>query len=65
MSYALPNLSTTYETGSPATTPGLQLSVAPMRKVYLASMVMAGDKTPFEHNPTDLFLSSRGPGQCV
>jgi len=60
MSYALPNLSTTYETGSPATTPGLQLSVAPMRKVYLASMVMAGDKTPFEHNPTGLVPQFKG-----
>jgi carbohydrate-selective porin OprB len=60
MSYALPNLSTTYETGSPATTPGLQLTVVPLRHVYLASMVMAGDKTPFAHNPTGFAPQFKG-----
>ena len=60
MSYALPNLSTTYETGSPATTPGLQLTFVPRHNVYLASMVMAGDKTPFAHNPTGLVPQFKG-----
>jgi porin len=60
MSYALPNLSTTYETGSPATTAGLQLTIAPRHNLYLAAMVMAGDKTPFAHNPTGLIPQFKG-----
>ena len=41
MGYALGNLSTTFETGSPGSTPALELAVQPVRNVYVASMVLA------------------------
>jgi porin len=60
MGYALSNLSTTFETGSPGSTPALELTVAPIHNVYLASIVLAGDRIAFFHNPTGLVPQFRG-----
>jgi porin len=60
MGYALSNLSTTFETGSPGSTPALELTVAPVHNVYLASMVLAGDRLAFLHNSTGLVPQFRG-----
>jgi carbohydrate-selective porin OprB len=60
MSYALSNLSTTFETGSPASTPALELSVVPAHQFYVTSMVLAGDRFAFSHNPTGLVPQFRG-----
>ena len=60
MGYALSNLSTTFETGSPGSTPALELIAAPAHNVYVASMVLAGDRFAFFHNPTGLVPQFRG-----
>jgi porin len=60
MGYALSNLSTTFETGSPGSTPALELSAVPVRNVYVASMVLAGDRLAFFHNPPGLVPQFRG-----
>jgi porin len=60
MGYALGNLSTTFETGSPGSTSALELTVAPAHNVYLASMVLAGDPQAFFHNTTGLVPQFRG-----
>lgn len=60
MSYALTNLKTTFETGSPGSTPALEVTVAPIHNVYVASMVLAGDRIAFFHNPTGLIPQFRG-----
>jgi porin len=60
MGYALGNLSTTFETGSPGSTPAFEVSVAPFHNVYIASMVLAGDRLAFFHNHTGLVPQFRG-----
>jgi carbohydrate-selective porin OprB len=52
MDYALGNLSTTFETFDPFSTPATEVRVVPVEPLFLKSMVMAGDPTPFSHNPT-------------
>jgi len=52
MGYALGNLSTTFETFDPPSTPAAEIRVVPHRHLYVKSMVMAGDRAPFSHNPT-------------
>lgn len=60
MGYALSNLSTTFETGSPGSTPALELSIEPTRNLYVASIVLAGDRLAFFHNPTGFVPQFRG-----
>ena len=60
MGYALGNLSTTFETGSPGSTPAFEVAVQPIRNVYVASMVLAGDRLAFFHNTTGLVPQFRG-----
>ncbi len=65
MGYALSNLNTTYETGSPGSTPAVELTVAPIHNVYLASTLLAGDRKAFFHNPTGLVPQFRGNAVSV
>jgi porin len=52
MGYALGNLSTTFETFDPFSTPAAEIRFAPLDTFFVKSMVMAGDPTPFSNNPT-------------
>jgi porin len=54
MGYALDNLSTTYESFDPPSTPAAEVRVAPTRYLYVKSMVEAEDRNPFSHNSTGL-----------
>ena len=56
----LDNLFTTIESFDPPSTPAMEISVAPLRHVYVKSMVLAGDRAPFSHNPTGLVPQFRG-----
>ena len=58
--YALGNLGTTFETFDPPSTPAVELRVAPARHFYVKSMVMAGDRYQYAHNPTGLVPQFRG-----
>jgi carbohydrate-selective porin OprB len=60
MGYALGNLSTTFETFDPPSTPAFEIRFVPVPHVYVKSMVMAGDRAPFSHNPTGLVPQFRG-----
>src|SRR5260370_30435258 len=54
MGYALGNLSTTFESFDPPSTPAMEIRVVPLHNLYVKSMVLAGDPSPFSHNPTGL-----------
>jgi porin len=58
--YALGNLGTTFETFDPPSTPAAELRAAPARHFYVKSMVMAGDRSQYAHNPTGLVPQFRG-----
>jgi porin len=58
--YALGNLSTTNESFDPPSTPALEVRVAPIRNLYVKSMVMAGVQSPFSQNPTGLIPQFNG-----
>jgi len=60
MGYALGNLSTTIESFDPPSTPAFEVRVVPLHDLYVKSMVMAGDRAPFSHNPTGLVPQFRG-----
>jgi carbohydrate-selective porin OprB len=60
MGYALGNLSTTIESFDPPSTPAFEIRVVPLHDLYVKSMVMAGDRAPFSHNPTGLVPQFRG-----
>ena len=60
MGYALGNLSTDFESFDPPSTPAFELRVVPVHNLYLKSMVLAGDRSPFSHNPTGLVPQFRG-----
>src|SRR6266404_300295 len=60
MGYALGNLSNTFESFDPPSTPAMEVRVVPIRHFYVKSMVMAGDRTPFSHNLTGLVPQFRG-----
>ncbi len=60
MGYALGNLSTDFESFDPPSTPAFELRVVPVHKLYVKSMVLAGDRSPFSHNPTGLVPQLRG-----
>src|SRR6266478_9738330 len=60
MGYALGNLSTTFETFDPPSTPAMELRVVPHRHIYVKSMVLAADRFQYSHNPTGLVPQFRG-----
>jgi porin len=60
LGYALGNLSNTFESFSPPSTPAIEVRVAPLRNFYVKSMVEAEDREPFAHNPTGLVPQFRG-----
>jgi carbohydrate-selective porin OprB len=60
MGYALGNLFNTIESFDPPSTPALEIRVVPVRNFYVKSMVAAGDRSPFSHNPTGLVPQFRG-----
>jgi porin len=60
MGYALGNLFTTFESFDPPSTPAVEIRVVPIHNVYVKSMVLAGDRSPFSHNPTGLVPQFRG-----
>jgi hypothetical protein len=48
------------EVFDPPSTPAMEIRVVPFRHVYVKSMVLAGDRSPFSHNPTGLVPQFRG-----
>lgn len=60
LGYALGNLGSTFETFDPPSTPAAELRVVPARHFYVKSMVMAGDRFQYAHNPTGLVPQFRG-----
>jgi carbohydrate-selective porin OprB len=60
MGYALGNLFTTIESFDPPSTPAAEIRVVPIHHLYVKSMVLAGDRSPFSHNPTGLVPQFRG-----
>lgn len=60
MGYAFGNLfSTIYESFNPAGTPGAEIRVAPTRKFYVKSAVMAGNRNPYKQDPTGFHFQIR------
>jgi porin len=60
MGYALGNLFTTYEVFDPPSTPAMEIRVAPIRTLYVKSMVMAAVSSPYSQNPTGLVPQFNG-----
>src|SRR6267142_3468486 len=60
MGYALGNLFNTFESFDPPSTPAMEIRVVPVDNIYVKSMVLAGDPSPFSHNPTGLVPQFRG-----
>jgi len=60
MGYALGNLFTTLESFDPPSTPALEVRVAPIRNLYVKSMVAAAVRSPFSQNPTGLVAQFNG-----
>jgi uncharacterized membrane protein YoaK (UPF0700 family)/carbohydrate-selective porin OprB len=60
MGYALGNLFTTFESFDPPSTPAMEIRVTPLHNLYVKSMVLAGDRSPFSHNSTGLIPQFRG-----
>ena len=60
MGYALGNLFTTVEVFDPPSTSAMEVRVVPFHNVYVKSMVLAADPSPFSHNPTGLVPQFRG-----
>src|SRR5258708_8823470 len=60
MGYALGNLFNTFESFDPPSTPAMEIRVVPIDNIYVKSMVLAGDPSPFSHNPTGLVPQFRG-----
>ncbi len=53
LDYALGNLfSTTFESFNPAATPSVQIQVFPWRTLYIKSAVLAGNRNPYQQDPT-------------
>jgi porin len=60
MGYALGNLFTTFESFDPPSTPAMEIRVIPVHNLYVKSMVLAEDRSPFSHNPSGLVPQFRG-----
>jgi porin len=53
LDYALGNLfPTTYESFDPAATPAVQIQLFPWRTLYIKSAVLAGNRNPYQQDPT-------------
>jgi porin len=60
MGYAFGNLfSTIYESFNPAGTPGAEIRLAPTRNFYVKSAVMAGNRNPYQQDPTGFHFQIR------
>jgi porin len=60
MGYALGNLFTTFESFDPPSTPAMEIRVVPVHNLYVKSIVLAEDRSPFSHNPTGFVPQFRG-----
>jgi porin len=60
MGYSFGNLFTDFESFDTPSTPAFELRVVPIHNLYVKSMVLAGDSSPFSHNPTGLVPQFRG-----
>jgi porin len=60
MGYALGNLFNTIESFDPPSPPAFEVRVVPFHELYVKSMIMAADRTPYAHNPTGLVPQFRG-----
>jgi len=60
MGYALGNLSTTFESFDPPSTPALEVRVVPTHNLYVKSMVLAAVRSSFSQNPTGLVPQFNG-----
>jgi len=65
MGYALGNLSTTFESFDPPSTPALEIRAVPARNLYVKSMVLAAVRSPFSRNPTGLVPQFNGTPMSV
>lgn len=60
MGYAFGNLfSSIYESFNPAGTPGAEVRFAPNRNFYVKSAVMAGNRDPYNQDPTGFHFQIR------
>ena len=60
LDYAFGNLfSTTYESFNPAATPAVQIQVFPWRTLYFKSAVLAGNRNPYQQDPTGFHFEIR------
>jgi porin len=60
ISGSLDNLSNTFESFDPPSTPALEIRAVPIHNFYVKSMVLAEDRSPFSNNPTGLVPQFRG-----
>jgi porin len=60
MGYALGNLFNTFESFDPPSTPAMEIRVVPVHNLFVKSMVVAEERSPFSHNPTGLVPQFRG-----
>ena len=65
LDYALGNLSATYETFDPPSTPAAEMRVIPLKHLYVKSMVYAADRIPYAHNQTGFVPQFRGAASNV
>jgi porin len=65
LGYALGNLSNTFESFDPPSTPAAEVRVAPLRWLYAKSMVLAASPAPFSQNPTGLIPQFHGTAMSV
>jgi porin len=65
MGYALGNLSTTFESFDPPSTPALEVRVVPTHNLYVKSMVLAAVRFPYSQNPTGLVPQFNGTPMSV
>ena len=65
MGYALGNLSTTFESFDPPSTPAMEVRVVPIHNLYVKSMVLAAVRSPFSQNPTGLVPQFNGVPMSV
>ena len=65
MGYALGNVSNTFESFDPPSTPAAEIRVSPLRHMYVKSMVLAAEHAPFSHNPTGFVPQFRGTAMNV
>ncbi|MBV8277325.1 MAG: carbohydrate porin, partial [Verrucomicrobia bacterium] len=60
MDYALGNLfSNTFESFDPAATPAAEIRVVPVKHFYLKSAVLAGNRNPYQQDPTGFHFRIR------